>query len=172
MKEEYSKRKGNEMGSFSSKAFKSPDTNQRRKSSEPDVSEEGANVTGMAKPGTGQADDAINEDNIVSSTSQEQHIGPKVRQSFSWLASAPVSDSDATTSKEQKEKGKKPMEGKAKSKNVAKYRNEKYLKSCEHSTESTKQRDDASSHSSSTATNSIGYEASRKGMEETLTPQK
>ena len=64
----------------------------------------------------------------------EQHTVLKVQQSFSWLASTPVG-SRAPRANQQKEKPRKPMEDKDKAINAVKYRNEKYVKSWQHSEE-------------------------------------
>ena len=63
----------------------------------------------------------------------EQHTVPKVQQSFSWLASTPVGS--GSPANQQKEKPRKPMEDREQARNVVKYRNEKYLKSWQHSEE-------------------------------------
>lgn len=70
---------------------------------------------------------------------QEQHTVLKVRQSFSWLASI--------KKEEYRKSGRKPI--KATSRNVVKYRNEKYVLAWQNCTEWPKGKEDGGSHSSS-----------------------
>ena len=170
----------NERGSFSSKTSKSANNDAysrpRRCNEIKEVNEADVNADGMVENTNrklqGQDADSSNGDTEDASkiqsmsTTQEQHSSPKVGQSFSWLASSPVGLGSPAC--EQKTQKRKP-----KSRRVMKYRNEKYLKSWHHCAESPKQKDNASSHSSSTANNSskcvanddTGYEASKKGEE-------
>lgn len=93
--------------------------------------------------------------NNGGATSHEQKVTPRVRQSFSWLASSPVVL--ISTENEQKGKGRKPKEGRMVSSDFTKYTNEKYLNSLQLSPETSslkterKQHCDAGSSSSSSA---------------------
>lgn len=66
-------------------------------------------------------------------TSDGQYAVPRVKQSFSWLASTPVGS--GSPANQQKEKPRKPIEDRDKARNAVKYRHEKYLKSWKHSKE-------------------------------------
>jgi len=68
---------------------------------------------------------------VPSSAADEEHTIPKIQQSFSWLASTPVGWGPPAN--QPKEKVGKPMENRAKARNVMKYRNERYVKSWQHS---------------------------------------
>ena len=83
----------------------------------------------------GQAN-STNEDKstvVPCNSNDDQHTVSKVQQSFSWLASTPVGS--GAPAKQQKEKSRKPMDDRDKARNAMKYRNEKYLKSWQHSEE-------------------------------------
>lgn len=89
-------------------------------------------------------------------TRHQQHTAPRIRQSFSWLASPPVVVN--AIANVQKGKGKPVIDGGRKSSNVMIYRNGKYLKSWQHSAEFSpsettgrKPQHDAGSSSTSTA---------------------
>lgn len=132
------------MGSFSSKVrsirygvSQGEESNEEITSGIEDEPRSASNTTEMKEnsPAQGQAD-TTNGDvpNTSTATGHEQPAAPKVGQSFSWLASTPVVLN--TTTKEQKTKGKRPLEGR-KTSPVMKYSNEKYLKSWQqHSGES------------------------------------
>ena len=132
---------------------------------------EDENINGVVHSTKSKPNRQAHSTNEDRSTLKEQHTAQKVRQSFSWLVSSPI-DSD-TAATEEKDKGGNPVEGKAKSRNVVKYQNEKYLKSWQRSSELPKQKDDASSQSSSAANNQgkcaknddTGYKASKNEME-------
>ena len=120
-----------EMGSFSSKARKPQDANELCQATEVEV-----NASGTAESSAARSNATSNEDNsVVASTSEEQNLPPKFRQSFSWLVDTPVVLTTGT-GKEQKSNGKRCGDGKQKtSSNILKYTNGKYLKSCQHLTE-------------------------------------
>lgn len=119
------------MGSFSSKARKAHDGKEQCQATEVEV-----NASGTAEGSVARSNETSNEDNSkVASTSEEQNLPPKFRQSFSWLVDTPVVLTTGT-GKEQKSNGKRCGDGKQKtSSNMLKYKNGKYLKSCQHLTE-------------------------------------
>ena len=149
------------MGSFSSKVRSirygvslSEESNEEITSGTEDEPRSASNTTEMKEnsPAQGQAD-TTNVPNTSTATSHEQQAAPKVGQSFSWLASTPVVLN--TTTKEQKTKGKRPLEGR-KTSPVMKYSNEKYLKSWQqHSGESS-----SSSTKGNTSSTANDYAAS------------
>lgn len=127
----------NEMGSFSSKVrsiryganLSEAESNEEVNSGIEDEPRSITNSHETAENSTtqGQAGKTNGDvTNTGAATSHEQQVAPKVGQSFSWLASSPVVLN--TTTKDQKSKGKRPMEGR-KTSPVMKYNNEKYLKS-------------------------------------------
>lgn len=133
----YSEGALNEMGSFSSKVrsiryginLRESQSNEEINNGIEDEPRSTTNSTDMADNSStqGQANTTNGDvSNTGTATSHEQQAAPKVGQSFSWLASSPVVLN--TTTKEQKAKGKRPMEGR-KTSPVMKYSNEKYLKS-------------------------------------------
>ena len=124
----------NEMGSCPSKRRKSLDQ-RHKKCNEVEQTKLETKVSRMVEntepESQGQANRLTNEDEstvVPCLATEEQHTVPKVQQSFSWLASSPVGNLDAPTN-QQKEKPRKPIEERDKSRNVMKCRNEKYLKS-------------------------------------------
>lgn len=78
-----------------------------------------------------QADGTNGGGSNCAATRHQQHTAPRIRQSFSWLASPPVVFN--ATANFQKEKGKSFIEGGSRSSNVMVYSNGKYLKSWQHS---------------------------------------
>ena len=106
------------------------DGTERDRHSTAGIGEMAKNSTprGQGDPKNGDGSDA------GASTSHEQHVAPKVGQSFSWLASSPVVLN--TTTKEHKGKGKRPVEGRKSSAVIMKYSNEKYLSSWQAAAES------------------------------------
>ena len=119
------------MGSFTAKARTAHDGNEHCQATEVEV-----NASGMAESSVSRPNETSNEDNSeVASTSEEQNLPPKFRQSFSWLVDTPVVLTTGT-GKEQKSNGKRCGDGKRKtSSSLVKYTNGKYLKSCQHLTE-------------------------------------
>lgn len=129
----------NEMGSCPSKRRKSLDQ-RHKKCNEVEQTKLETRVSGMVENTEPESHGQANSTNEDKSTvvprfsTEEQHTVPKVRQSFSWLASSPVGHLDAPTN-QQKEKPRKAMEKRDKSTKVMQHRNEKYLKSRRHSDE-------------------------------------
>lgn len=154
----HSKEAFNEMGSFSSKMrsiryganLREAESNEETNSEIDDEPRSATDISQMVENSAKrERTDETNggEANTAAATNQEQQVAPKVGQSFSWLASTPVVLN--TTTKEQKAKGKRPMEGKGAGP-VMKYSNEKYLKSGQpHSGESSSSSTKGNARSSS-----------------------
>ena len=116
-----------------------------------------------------------------SGVTSHQHLTtPRIRQSFSWLASPPIVFN--STANVQKGKEKSFIEGGSRSCNVLIYNNGKYLKSWQHSAELSpaetterKPERDASSSLSSTADNNGNFAPSEdpdnKGNKEQIANQ-
>lgn len=132
------------MGSFSSKVRsiryggnrREAESNQEINSGIEDELHSTTDTSEMAENSSTQGEaEGTNEDeaNAGGSTSHEQYVTPRRRQSFSWLVSSPVVLD--TTANEQKRKGKEPKEGRITSSYVAKYTNWKNANSLQLSPE-------------------------------------